>query len=227
VDTHLIFIYPNIYIYTYIYISCDRRNTRTQWARWRIVLPSIYIHIGLFCSLIGLFCMWQAEYMNPGGSVKDRPALHLILDAERRGYICSWEGSCHSPWVRGSWERHQYILSLMPNVEGICWMYTRCIYIRCIYVRCTLVTCIYIRITPHTTHYTPHTTHHTHTHTNISNIYKSKIYTRLLKPGATITEATSGNTGIGLAHVCNARGYKAYTCLYVGCNLDVYTLETH
>jgi hypothetical protein len=25
--------------------------------------------------------------MNPGGSVKDRPALHLILDAERRGYM--------------------------------------------------------------------------------------------------------------------------------------------
>jgi len=67
------------------------------------------------CEILG-----KAEYMNPGGSVKDRPALHLILDAERRG---------------------------------------------------------------------------------------------LIQPGGTITEATSGNTGIGLAHVCNARGYKLITCM--------------
>ena len=67
------------------------------------------------CEILG-----KAEYMNPGGSVKDRPALHLILDAERRG---------------------------------------------------------------------------------------------LIKPGGTITEATSGNTGIGLAHVCNARGYKLICCM--------------
>ncbi|EKX47735.1 hypothetical protein GUITHDRAFT_157565 [Guillardia theta CCMP2712] len=67
------------------------------------------------CEILG-----KAEFMNPGGSVKDRPALQLILDAERRG---------------------------------------------------------------------------------------------LIKPGATITEATSGNTGIGLAHVCNARGYKLVVCM--------------
>lgn len=30
----------------------------------------------------------------------------------------------------------------------------------------------------------------------------------LIKPGATIVEGTAGNTGIGLAHVCRARGYK-------------------
>jgi len=67
------------------------------------------------CEILG-----KAEYMNPGGSVKDRPALQLILDAEARG---------------------------------------------------------------------------------------------LIKPGGTITEATSGNTGIGLAHVCNARGYKLVCCM--------------
>ena len=29
-----------------------------------------------------------------------------------------------------------------------------------------------------------------------------------LKPGGTVVEGTAGNTGIGLAHVCRARGYK-------------------
>ena len=30
----------------------------------------------------------------------------------------------------------------------------------------------------------------------------------MLKPGGTVVEGTAGNTGIGLAHVCNARGYR-------------------
>jgi cysteine synthase A len=57
----------------------------------------------------------KAEFMNPGGSVKDRAALFIIQDAERKG---------------------------------------------------------------------------------------------LIKPGGTIVEGTAGNTGIGLAHVCRARGYN-------------------
>jgi cysteine synthase A len=28
-----------------------------------------------------------------------------------------------------------------------------------------------------------------------------------LRPGGTIVEGTAGNTGIGIAHICNARGY--------------------
>jgi cysteine synthase len=57
----------------------------------------------------------KAEFMNPGGSVKDRAAKWIVLDAEARG---------------------------------------------------------------------------------------------ALQPGGTVVEGTAGNTGIGLAHVCNARGYK-------------------
>jgi len=62
------------------------------------------------CEILG-----KAEFMNPGGSVKDRAARGIIDDAERRGW---------------------------------------------------------------------------------------------LKPGGTVVEGTAGNTGIGLAHVCNARGYR-------------------
>lgn len=57
----------------------------------------------------------KAEFMEPGGSVKDRAALYVVLDAEKKG---------------------------------------------------------------------------------------------LLKPGGTVVEGTAGNTGIGLAHVCRARGYR-------------------
>ena len=62
------------------------------------------------CEILG-----KAEFLNPGGSVKDRAALYILLDAERRG---------------------------------------------------------------------------------------------LLKPGGTVVEGTAGNTGIGLALVGNARGYR-------------------
>src|SRR5260221_1839489 len=62
------------------------------------------------CEILG-----KAEFLNPGGSVKDRAALAIILDAEKRG---------------------------------------------------------------------------------------------VLRPGGVIVEGTAGNTGIGLAHVANARGYR-------------------
>ncbi len=67
------------------------------------------------CDILG-----KAEFMNPGGSVKDRAALWMVRDAERRG---------------------------------------------------------------------------------------------VLKPGGTVVEGTAGNTGIGLVHVCNSRGYK--TVIYM------------
>ena len=34
------------------------------------------------CEILG-----KAEFMNPGGSVKDRPALGIVRDAERRGEL--------------------------------------------------------------------------------------------------------------------------------------------
>lgn len=45
------------------------------------------LHLGRFARppLAGIFA--KLEYLNPGGSVKDRAALGMILDAERRGIL--------------------------------------------------------------------------------------------------------------------------------------------
>ncbi len=73
------------------------------------------IRLNRFSELTGCEILGKAEFMNPGGSVKDRAARAIIDDAERSGR---------------------------------------------------------------------------------------------LKKGGTVVEGTAGNTGIGLAHVCNARGYR-------------------
>lgn len=77
------------------------------------------IRLDSFCEETGCEILGKAEFLNPGGSVKDRAALYIIEDAEKQG---------------------------------------------------------------------------------------------LLKPGGTVVEGTAGNTGIGLAHICNAKGYK---CLII------------
>lgn len=77
------------------------------------------IRLNSFSDETGCEILGKAEFLNPGGSVKDRAALYIIKDAEEKG---------------------------------------------------------------------------------------------LLKPGGTIVEGTAGNTGIGLAHICNAKGYK---CLII------------
>lgn len=77
------------------------------------------IRLNSFSDETGCEILGKAEFLNPGGSVKDRAALYIIKDAEEQG---------------------------------------------------------------------------------------------LLKPGGTVVEGTAGNTGIGLAHICNAKGYK---CLII------------
>lgn len=73
------------------------------------------IRLGGLSAETGCDIYGKAEFLNPGGSVKDRAALYIIRDAERRG---------------------------------------------------------------------------------------------TLRPGGTVVEGTAGNTGIGLAHICAARGYR-------------------
>lgn len=77
------------------------------------------IRLNSFSEETGCEILGKAEFLNPGGSVKDRAALYIIQDAEQKG---------------------------------------------------------------------------------------------LLKPGGTVVEGTAGNTGIGLVHICNAKGYK---CLII------------
>ncbi|MEM7579959.1 MAG: cysteine synthase A [Cyanobacteria bacterium P01_A01_bin.80] len=77
------------------------------------------IRLKSFSEETGCEILAKAEYLNPGGSVKDRAALYIIEDAEKKG---------------------------------------------------------------------------------------------LLKSGGTVVEGTAGNTGIGLAHICKAKGYK---CLII------------
>jgi cysteine synthase A len=77
------------------------------------------IRLQSLSELTGCEILGKAEFMNPGGSVKDRAALGILLDAEASG---------------------------------------------------------------------------------------------ALQPGGTVVEGTAGNTGIGLAHLCNARGYR---CLII------------
>ena len=77
------------------------------------------IRLNSFSEQTGCEILGKAEFLNPGGSVKDRAALYIIQDAENRG---------------------------------------------------------------------------------------------LLKAGGTVVEGTAGNTGIGLAHICNAKGYQ---CLII------------
>lgn len=77
------------------------------------------IRLNSFSEETGCEILGKAEFLNPGGSVKDRAALYIIEDAEAKG---------------------------------------------------------------------------------------------LLKPGGTVVEGTAGNTGIGLTHICNAKGYK---CLII------------
>ena len=73
------------------------------------------IRLNSFSEETGCEILGKAEFLNPGGSVKDRAALYIIEQAEKEG---------------------------------------------------------------------------------------------ILKPGGTVVEGTAGNTGIGLAHICNAKGYK-------------------
>ena len=73
------------------------------------------IRLNSFSDETGCEILGKAEFLNPGGSVKDRAALFIIEDAEKKG---------------------------------------------------------------------------------------------LLTPGGTVVEGTAGNTGIGLTHICNAKGYK-------------------
>jgi len=45
------------------------------------------IRLPWFCALTGCEILGKAEFLNPGGSGKDRAALAIVTDAERRGTL--------------------------------------------------------------------------------------------------------------------------------------------
>ena len=50
------------------------------------------IRLGILSEETGCEILAKAEFMNPGGSVKDRAALAIIEDADRSGRLC-WSGA--------------------------------------------------------------------------------------------------------------------------------------
>ncbi|KAN0116367.1 PALP domain containing protein [Russula decolorans] len=51
------------------------------------------VRINSLSDALGVEILGKAEYLNPGGSVKDRVALRMIEDAEREGLLQSYTGS--------------------------------------------------------------------------------------------------------------------------------------
>merc|ERR1712098_613352 len=45
------------------------------------------IHLNLISDATGCEVLGKAEFMNPGGSIKDRAALYVVKDAEERGLL--------------------------------------------------------------------------------------------------------------------------------------------
>jgi cysteine synthase A len=60
------------------------------------------------CEILG-----KAEFMNPGGSVKDRAAKWIVLDAERRGVL---QARRHGG--RGHGRQHRHRLAHVCNARG-------------------------------------------------------------------------------------------------------------
>ncbi|KAF9941724.1 hypothetical protein BGZ65_001852 [Modicella reniformis] len=89
--------------------------SKRSYTTFKPLISAAKIRLNKLSEETGSNIYGKAEFMNPGGSVKDRAALYVVKDAEEKG---------------------------------------------------------------------------------------------LIKPGGTVVEGTAGNTGIGLAHVCRAKGYK-------------------
>jgi len=51
------------------------------------------VRINSLSDALGVEILGKAEYLNPGGSVKDRVALRMIEDAEREGLLQPYTGS--------------------------------------------------------------------------------------------------------------------------------------
>ena len=71
------------------------------------------IHLKTLSSLTGCEIYGKAEFMNPGGSVKDRAALGMIEDAEKKGLIRPG-----SVIIEGTAGNTGIGLALIGNIKG-------------------------------------------------------------------------------------------------------------
>ena len=74
------------------YSSCPQSSARTHpWTSATASSPAIgntpLIKLRKASELTGCTILGKAEFLNPGGSVKDRAAKYMVLDAERRGVL--------------------------------------------------------------------------------------------------------------------------------------------
>ena len=51
---------------------------------------ALYVLWQIFVDILGCEILVKAEFLNPGGSVKDRAALYLIKDAQERGVLACY-----------------------------------------------------------------------------------------------------------------------------------------
>ncbi len=79
----------------------DTMNETTKWTpgleTYHTLIDAIgntpLIHLRQASELTACTILGKAEFMNPGGSIKDRAAKYIILDAEERGEL--EPGRCH------------------------------------------------------------------------------------------------------------------------------------
>jgi cysteine synthase B len=64
------------------------QRARTALEAWQLVGNTPLLKLRNIAADVGEVELYaKAEWLNPGGSVKDRPALNMILDGERRGLL--------------------------------------------------------------------------------------------------------------------------------------------
>lgn len=74
--------------------NCARSAASTSQGLIGLIGNTPLVRINSLSDALGVEILGKAEFLNPGGSVKDRVALRIIQDAERRGILKPKRGDC-------------------------------------------------------------------------------------------------------------------------------------